>query len=666
MRQAPQGGAVLAVARLACLLVLCGIAAAPAAASSPFAACRDGFECAVVSVPVDRTNTVPGSIDLHVERAVPRSVKTGTLLFLAGGPGQSALSVFSDVVPMVQRASTGYQLVSFDQRGTGSSGALVCPAIDDAVQATIATAVSACASSLGAQRSFYTSRDSADDVEAVRQALGVDKIALWGTSYGTKVALAYATRYPAHVDRLVLDSVVELDGPDPFWRPSLRSIPRVLATICAAGRCRAATPTPRADVAAVARMLHRAGGIHGSFIDADGNRHPVAITVSDLIDLVISGDTNPAIRAMLPSALRAARLGDPAALVRLLATLYGANIGEAGGAPSAFADRQLLAPLATAAKRGPLLVQPHRQRLTSFAGGDVDQALYFATICEESSLPWERTLGPELRPGTVRDALATAPASDWGVFGPWAARLATTDACQLWPESPFAPTPGAGTMPDVPVLVIEGEDDTRTPLSRGRAASRLFARSTVLTVPDTGHSAITSDPGDCAFVRFAAFLRDQPIERCTAAGPLIAPDPRPRRTIAATPRAGGVAGRPGRTLAATLRAISDAQGISLVAAYTYGIDRATFGGLRGGTVTFAPRRIVFTGYRYGDNGTVSGTLRFRGGVLVGTLRVAGSGSAHGTVELAAHGRLTGTLDGRAVRAHVRFDARDRCLRSVCS
>ncbi len=656
--------AVALIALFACAATL----APPAAASTPFAACRTGFECATVTVPIDRTNVVPGTLDLHVERAVSGSVPTGTLLFLAGGPGQAALSVFSDIVPMVTRTGSTYQLVSFDQRGTGSSGALVCPSVVEAGRATIATAVGSCATQLGAQRSSYTSRDSADDIEAVRLALGVERIALWGTSYGTKVAIAYAQRYPAHVDRLILDSVVSPDGPDPFWRPSLRTIPRVLAAICDHARCRGATRSPRTDVAAVARQLHAIGGVHGSFIDATGARRPVSITVSDLIDLVISGDTNPAIRAMLPSALRAQRLGDPAPLVRLLATLYGANIGNAGGTGQSFADRRLLAPLSSDAPRGPLLVQPSRNAPTSFASGEVNEALYYATICEESALPWERTLAAESRPGSVRAALESAPSSDWGVFGPWAARLSTTDACQLWPESPFAPTIGDGPLPDVPVLVVEGEEDTRTPLPQGRSASRLFPQATVLTVPNTGHSAITSDTSYCAFDRFGSFLRSEPVKPCADSTPLVSPDPRPREEITSIPAAQRVRGLRGRTLTAMTRAISDAQGISIVAAYTYGFDVATFGGLRGGTVTLARHRLTFHRYSYADSATLSGSLRFKDGAMSGTLRLAGTRSARGTVRVSGRGslRITGTLDGRPVHVRLAFDPRDRCLRSVCS
>ena len=54
-------------------------------------------------------------------------------------------------------------------------------------------------------------------------AIGADKIVLAGVSYGTEVALAYAARYPAHVDRLVLDSIVPLDQ-DTFHRETYQAL----------------------------------------------------------------------------------------------------------------------------------------------------------------------------------------------------------------------------------------------------------------------------------------------------------------------------------------------------------------------------------------------------------------------------------------------------------
>src|SRR5207244_2211985 len=104
----------------------------------------------------------------------------------------------------------GYTLIAFDPRGTGRSGVLRCPELQADPSASPAreqALVAKCATEIGSSRSFYSTRDHADDIDAVRQALGVDKVSLWGTSYGTQLSVAYALTYPTHVARLLLDSV---------------------------------------------------------------------------------------------------------------------------------------------------------------------------------------------------------------------------------------------------------------------------------------------------------------------------------------------------------------------------------------------------------------------------------------------------------------------------
>ena len=111
---------------------------------------------------------------------------------------------------------TGWRIVAIDQRGTGA-GALRCPALQREMGASDLTpptpgAVRACGARIGPERRFFTTTDTVADLELLRRALGVDRIALDGTSYGTYVAERYALAHPDRVDRLVLDSVVPHAG----------------------------------------------------------------------------------------------------------------------------------------------------------------------------------------------------------------------------------------------------------------------------------------------------------------------------------------------------------------------------------------------------------------------------------------------------------------------
>ena len=66
----------------------------------------------------------------------------------------------------------------------------------------------------------------------MRAALGVDKLTLIGVSYGTFLAQAYAARYPTHVERVLLDSVLDVSGWDPFYLDIFGAVPRVLRAVC--------------------------------------------------------------------------------------------------------------------------------------------------------------------------------------------------------------------------------------------------------------------------------------------------------------------------------------------------------------------------------------------------------------------------------------------------
>ena len=54
------------------------------------------------------------------------------------------------------------------------------------------------------KKSDYTLENNVEDIEALRKHLGLEKICILGTSYGGMVAQGYATRYPKHVEKLIL------------------------------------------------------------------------------------------------------------------------------------------------------------------------------------------------------------------------------------------------------------------------------------------------------------------------------------------------------------------------------------------------------------------------------------------------------------------------------
>ncbi len=142
------------------------------------------------------------------------------VFFLAGGPGQAATEHAAAVQRMLGAVGKQRDIVLVDQRGTGQSNPLECRGADgkplplDVMQAASEADSEAytrqCALGLEgrADPRFYATTDAVRDLDAVRAALGAEKINLIGVSYGTRVAQQYASTYPEHTRSVVLDGVV--------------------------------------------------------------------------------------------------------------------------------------------------------------------------------------------------------------------------------------------------------------------------------------------------------------------------------------------------------------------------------------------------------------------------------------------------------------------------
>jgi pimeloyl-ACP methyl ester carboxylesterase len=610
------------VRRIALLAALAGLLAVPHAAEAQLRLKSCGpIQCGRLSVPLDRSGATAGSVSLYVQRqrAVRRPARGATLL-LAGGPGQPATGAYNDQTRdpygEFRQLTPRNDIVAFDGRGTGRSGLLRCRALERSNLFDAGRAAGICARRLGARRHHYTSRDSVEDIEALRVDLGLDKIALYGTSYGVKVALGYALTYPGNVERMVLDSVLEVDGPDPFYRPTLEAVPRVLRSLCRAD-CRSFTADPLADLA---RLVRRVGptGLRGFVVDPRGRRVAASVSRGELFLMLISGDFDPALRAALPGAVRAALDGDRAPLLRLGRRSFSVE-GE-----------------------------PPPPRLLS-------TALFTATTCEEMPLPWSRTAPPDPAERRRQAEAAAALIAD-SVFHPFdRASLLENDLLQLcdrWPAFPVAPAFGPGPLPDVPVLLLEGEDDLRTPVESAQRVAAQFPQSKLVVAPATGHSALGSDGSGCTERAFARFFRGQPVvTRCPRVRRRFPPSPPPPTGLREVPPArelGGIRGRALTALALTLRDVGE-DALTRFILDERDPDLARGGGLRGGRYRIGGRLgLHLTEVVFVPGVRVSGRVsRFGSGRQRGRLRLAGR--VNGLVSLRGR-RVSGRLGGRQVRA----------------
>jgi pimeloyl-ACP methyl ester carboxylesterase len=590
--------------RIAALAVLAVSAALVASPPAGAASCPAGATCGTITVPLDHTGALPGTEPVGYTLLPATGTRAGTLAVLAGGPGQGGAAVTRQLATLLAPVRRSYDLLFVDQRGTGGSGAVSCPSL---TKGLTASAVAACGELLGPARATLTTGEDAADLDAVRAALGLDRISLLAVSYGTEIAGEYARLYPEHTERVVLDSPLPIEGPDPFQRLRQLALPRVLREVCFPPGCERTLGTPIGAVAQLARRLARRP-IRGTVISGRGRAVRAKFTSTDLYALTAASDLDPFLRTDLPSALASALRGDPAPLLRLVRSAAGAG-GDAGVSP----------------------------------------ARLLATDCIETRLPWDPA---STSTADRQKALAAYLVAQRRTFAPFSpldvTAFSVVTPCLAWPATP-KPAGVASRGPDVPVLVLSGREDLRTPLEDARRTASQYPHAIVLAVPDVGHSVLGTDDTGCAMRGLLAFLGGATVEHCVRRTrvpdlfPYVPANLRDLRSPAGAPRA---AGRLATALFATLLDVRR-QIVEVAASH---IRRV--GGLRGGTLTVSLtfHRAEMRAYSLVRGVTLTGTLPLgsnRPGhvVLSGpAVKVPGTIAVHGN-------RVVARLGGR------RFEAR---------
>lgn len=331
--------------------------------------------------------------------------------------------------------------------------------------------------------------------------------------------------------------------------------------------------------------------LRGQVRVAEGRAEARVLDGVQFLDLVVEADLSPGLAAELSAAVRAALRGEPRPLLRLAA------LPDQGAVPEDY-----------------------------FNG-----ALFAATTCDDGPFPWRPETPILDRPALIDAATASLPPGATGPFGTWATAVGDARFCKLWPEqaapAELAPLP----LPDVPVLVLAGDRDTRTPVSGAAATAARFPQGQLLVVPGVGHAVLYADPSGCAVRAVKTWLADaRPAARCQRAAPIVRPiAPFPRSLDAVAPE--GLRGLRGRTLAAVLRTVREAGAMWMMGG-------ASAEGLYGGRLV-ASRDDSFELTRYSivPGVQLSGTVSIAGGEpyfplrFRATIRVGGASAAPGFV-----------------------------------
>jgi pimeloyl-ACP methyl ester carboxylesterase len=194
-----------------------------------------GLECGSLQVPLDHSDPGGEQITLELTRAshtVPPEEYQGVVLvnrgLWPGAIGRDLPTRFADgSTGLPQEVGAAYDWIGFDPRGVGASEPRVTcdpdylypeQARPDYVPHTAAQQqqwldraeafADSCGSTYGDVLEHLGTKDTAHDLDLVRQALGEERISYLGYSYGTYLGSVYASLYPDRVHRMVLDSVM--------------------------------------------------------------------------------------------------------------------------------------------------------------------------------------------------------------------------------------------------------------------------------------------------------------------------------------------------------------------------------------------------------------------------------------------------------------------------
>ncbi len=445
------------------------------------------LECATLAVPLDHADPDGELIEVAVARAATADPdrRIGSLVFNPGGPGGSGIEFLTSAAVLVPAAiADRFDLVSFDPRGVGESTPIECEvdfdddvplleAGDDAgwerLLAESASRTESCTVDSLALEPYVGTDNAARDLDALRDALGDERLSYVGFSYGTRLGATYAELFPDRVRALVLDGAVK--PTDDFAQLGLEQGPSfdaALESFAAAcdddADCALADVGPTLDV--VTGLIEEIDSV-GSFPTDDDDR---ILTPGELQLGVFAALYSTQLWPVLADALVAAETSQDGSLLQVLADSY------LGRQPDGTYDNSQLAGFAINCADDP-------------SRPPVDEVRRQAELAADAS----KYFGDFLRAST-------------GCIG-------TPDAID-----PIAIGPADGAAP---ILVIGTTGDPATPYEWSVEMAELLSSGVLYTVEAEGHTAFLSVP--CADAVVVDYLVDLELpdqgSSCTADAP---------------------------------------------------------------------------------------------------------------------------------------------------
>ncbi len=445
--------------------------------------------CHEITVPESWDDPDSGrAVTLQVAVFAGSGADEDAIVYLDGGPGGHTLDQLGfSYSGLVEPLIGSRDFIVYDQRGVGTSEPqLACPelteasladmmgaiASDDVLDVTL-TAQDACASRLqrqGVDLSAYNSIASANDLEAMRVALGYEQLNPIGISYGTRLGQTYLRLYPDSVRSLTLDSVfpTAADLWTDFDRSTERSFRQLFDGCAESPECSATYPRFEDDFF---RLLDQ--------LDAE----PAPVTFTNLR----TGISTPS------------RLTGDDVLAFAFQALY---------SRSAFS---LLPQMTVDALNGDYQVLESLGSSVVTSLGFFSVGMQLSVECNEE-IPFESASN---RTGVQSDDPRFRRLERLSATGDF------FDLCPGWPSGEAPPVENETVVGDVPTLLLAGRYDPITPPSGMDTIAAGLGTSYQFIFPHEGHGVVPTPCGTDIVARFI----DQPMSRPDPSCIELSPEP---------------------------------------------------------------------------------------------------------------------------------------------
>lgn len=430
---------------------------------------RQQVQCGQLTVPENyqQPNDTTISINFAVIPAIDKSQNKEPFMFLAGGPGQAAVELAAGLRQAFTEVRKTRDLILVDQRGTGKSHPLQCDEVDggENVYQIIpedfdTQEVKDCLASLSGDLSQYNSENSIRDFDAVRIALGHEKINIYGGSYGTRAGLIYLRMFPNSLRSVVLDSVGPIEVPiGTFGKSSARSFNLLLENCQKESSCHQAYPKLLEEFNQVIERLtektvtvdivHPRLGVKTEFIVSK------AKFISTLFNQLYSMQGH----SLIPLVIHQANKGNFAPLAGLIAQTDNSD--------------------------------------TNSNGNGMYVGLTFNIVCNEDI--------PKVTSAMFSEDADNNFSGDNSHIG-WQA------VCPLWPSFKVDESFYKAVTANVPTLILSGNLDPVTPPSNGEKSAATLPNSHHIVVDNAAHIAGMSNCGVNIINEFLTTLAPQKLD----------------------------------------------------------------------------------------------------------------------------------------------------------